>query len=429
MVQFGVIADDFTGACDVGIQFKKYGLETLVLTSTEAVEEIKNSDVVVIDTESRNDSADAAYNKARNAARALKKTCVRLIYKKIDSTLRGNIGAELDAIMDELNLKAVVIAPAFPAANRTTVDGLQLVNGTPLDKTEFAYDPVNPVRESHIPTLIQHQTQRKIGTLHLSKVREEIKPLRHEIKSLIENGCKILVADAEIQNDLKTIAKAALDLKILLCGSAGLAEGVSFWLASSLHESRLLVVSGSVNTVTLNQISAAEKMPSVQVLEPDLSAVLIGGEKRSAEAKRLVNDAKESAAKRKDVIVRLAKSRDEVFKIQQLGRKLGMKDLEASESMLSFLGETSKKIIDSCKITGLILVGGDTAINVMKAIEARGIKIVEEVSPGIPMGEILGGRFNGLLTVTKAGGFGREDALTMAMKRLKEKLSAHPNLV
>ncbi len=427
MVQTGVIADDFTGACDVGIQFKKFGLETVVSASADAFKGISDFEVIVVDTESRNDPADIAYNKARNVARALKKMGIRVVYKKIDSTLRGNVGTELDAIMDELNLKAAIIAPAFPAANRTTVDGRQLVNGIPIDKTEFAYDPINPVKESHIPTLIQRQTQRMVGTLNLSKVREGIESLRHEIQSLVKSGHEILVADAETQNNLKTIAKAALDSEVLPCGSAGLAEGVSYWLTWSTSKVRLLVVSGSVNTVTLDQISAAEKTLNVQVLEPDLSGVLMGGERRNAEAERLIKEARKDVARRRDIIIRLAESKDKAFKIQQFGRELGLDYLETVEKTLSFLGETSRKIIDSCKIAGLILVGGDTAISVINAMGAHGIRIEEEVLPGIPLGRILGGSFNGLLTITKAGGFGREDALIEAMKKLKEKSSAHPN--
>jgi len=427
MAKFGVIADDLTGACDVGIQFRKYGLDTIIIAETKALQRAKGYDVIVIDTESRNDPPDTAYSKTGNAAIAMKKMGLGLVYKKIDSTLRGNIGAELNSIMDRLNLKAAIIAPAFPASNRTTVDGKQLVNGIPLDKTEFAHDPINPVHESHIPTLVQRQTKRNVGTINLSKVRRGAEWLRHEIQDLTGSGKEILVADAETQDDLQVIAKAALDSDILACGSAGLAEGVSQWLASTHVKPRVLVVSGSLNAVTLDQISAVERKLNVQVFEPDILGVLTGDEKRRNEADRIFREASEAITRGRDIIITLARSKDKGLDIQRFSRELNMDYTEAAKEILSFLGEASRAIAENCRNFGLILVGGDTAIRVMNAMGAYGIKTEEEVLPGIPIGMILGGRSDGLLIITKAGGFGREDALIEAMKKLKEKFLAHHN--
>jgi len=418
MARFGVIADDFTGACDVGIQFKKVGLETIVLTNAETYRKIKNFDVTVIDTESRNDPPDVAYDKVREAVKALKNMGARLKYKKVDSTLRGNIGVELDAVIDELDLKAVIVSPAFPATNRLTLNGRQLVNGIPLEKTEFAKDAVNPVKDSHIPTLIKKQTRRKTELIDISKIREGIEPLKRRIQNLIKNGCEILVADAETEDDLRVIAKAALDSKILPCGSAGLAQGVSYWLASNLAK-RIIVFSGSVNSVTLNQIQVAEKSEKIKVFKPHLSEVLADWKKRKAEIDRLIEETKAAFADGKDVILTLAKSRDNVLKIQQIAKNLKTDNLKVAEKILSFIGEISSEITHKCKIVGLVLIGGDTAIKVMNAIGAYGIRVEEEFLPGIPFGKLLGGRLNGLPIITKAGGFGQEDTLMKAIEKLR----------
>jgi len=421
MIRLGVIADDFTGACDVGIQFKKYGLKTVVFAGIEARDPVSDFEMVVIDTESRNDAADIAYGKVKDAAKALRRMDIRLVYKKIDSTLRGNIGRELEAILDELKFKAIIVAPAFPATNRTTVNGRQLINGVPLERTEFAYDPLNPVSESRVPTLIKRQTQIGAGTIDLPKVREGTESLKQKIQAMMEEGFKILVVDAECEDDLNAIAKAALDSELLPCGSAGLAEWVSNWLAVGPREQRFLIVSGSVNTVTLDQISAAEESLNVSVVQPNLFEVLMGGENRRTEQNRLVKEASKSLTEGKGVILRLAKSKDEVSLLQEYGRNLGMDFREICEKILSSLGETSSEIMEDSRIIGLILVGGDTAINVTKSIGALGIRIEEEVLPGIPLGRIVGGPFNGLLAVTKAGGFGRRNALVEAARKLVEK--------
>ncbi|RLI05767.1 hypothetical protein DRO22_02310, partial [Candidatus Bathyarchaeota archaeon] len=119
-----MIADDFTGACDVAVQFKKQGLETVVLTDIEFLGSFKGVfDVVVVDTETRNLTSEDAYRKVRRAVRLLRQNNVKLVYKKIDSTLRGNIGAEINAVIDELDVKAIIVAPAFPDQKRTVING------------------------------------------------------------------------------------------------------------------------------------------------------------------------------------------------------------------------------------------------------------------------------------------------------------------
>jgi uncharacterized protein YgbK (DUF1537 family) len=268
---FGVIADDFTGACDAGVQFRKHGLETVVLADVESLGDFQRElDLVAIDTESRDVSPETAYGKVRDALRELKKLSAQLVYKKIDSTLRGNLGAELDATIDELRVEAVIVAPSFPARNRTTVDGHLLVHNTPLERTEFARDAVNPLKESFIPKLLGRQTKRGIGHIGLHKVRSGGQPLEREIRRLVKQGNQIVVVDAETDEDLARIA-GSVDSSVLPCGSAGLAEHIASLLTS---RTRLLVVSGSVNSATLGQIAEVEKSGRARVLELDLSGVL-----------------------------------------------------------------------------------------------------------------------------------------------------------
>jgi len=419
MVPFGVIADDFTGASDVGVQFKKEGLETVVLTDVKSLKQIRNFDVAVIDTESRNITFAAAYNKVRKIVRSLKTLRVKIVYKKIDSTLRGNIGAELDAVLDELGLKAAILSPAFPATGRTTVNGRQLVRGIPLGETEFAHDPIHPIKESHIPTLIGPQTERGIAEINLPKVTEGTESLKLEIQSKIQAGAEVIVVDAETPADLKAIAKAAIDLHALSCGSAGLAEGISYWLSSGLRKGRFLVVSGSVNSITLNQIQAAEKTMNVTVLEPDLARILRSINDYEAEVGRLVEEGSRALSQGKDTIIRLAASKKDLFHALRFGAELGMDESETGKTILSLLGRICKKVLEEQGINGLMLVGGDTAIEVIKSLDARGIRIEGEVLPGIPLAKLVGGRFEGLPIVTKAGGFGSEDALIISMKKLR----------
>src|ERR671910_3452089 len=139
-----MIADDLTGAADTGVQFVHAGYKTAVFfRDSEVLDD--DLDAVVFDTDSRAMPAGFAAKRVLEAARAASKA--RIIYKKLDSTLRGNVAAELAAALDGARRDRAVVAPAFPAAGRATVGGIQHVHGVPVDETEIANDPNTPVRE------------------------------------------------------------------------------------------------------------------------------------------------------------------------------------------------------------------------------------------------------------------------------------------
>ncbi|RLI04766.1 hypothetical protein DRO38_00560 [Candidatus Bathyarchaeota archaeon] len=413
----GVIADDFTGACDVAVQFKKQRLETIVLTDIKFLGSCKGVfDVVVVDTETRNLTSEDAYRKVRRAVRLLRQNNVKLVYKKIDSTLRGNIGAEINAVMDELDVKAIIVAPAFPDQKRKVINGHLLVNGEPLEKTEYAYDPLSPVSGSRVSMLIEKQAKKKVGEILLPQIRKDVDLIVKEIRSQIEAGKEVIVADAEIQSDLERIAEASLALNVLLCGSAGLASALSSRLTV---QSRVLVVSGSVNKVTLNQIEMAVKKLDVKLIEPVLSGILQDKERIDEVSDDLVDEAEKALAEGKDVIIRLAGSRSLISEIQDAGKRLGMNKLQVADLLLSILSRATRKILGGHCFKGLILIGGDTSIRIMDALGAKAIRSEGEFLPGIPSGRIIGGICDGMQVVTKAGGFGDRYTLVKIMKSLK----------
>ena len=224
-----VIADDLTGANDTGVQFAKQGLKTLVLLRVPVSPSRLDEDVLVVDTQSRALSPAEAYQKVTETALLFKdRDQFPTLYKKIDSTLRGNLGTEIDAIMDACGLELAVVAPAFPRNGRTTVGGCHFLENTPLEATEIARDPNCPVGESHIPTLIAQQAKRKVGHVGIKSVLAGTEGILAAMRQLSAAGRQILVCDAWQEDHLKMIALAAVRLEkpILWVGSAGLAEYV-----------------------------------------------------------------------------------------------------------------------------------------------------------------------------------------------------------
>lgn len=417
MDKLGMIADDFTGANDAGVQFKEQGLRTIVLVEVDNVRGfLKDTDLVVIDTESRAQPADLAYEKVREATRALRRADVKMVFKKIDSTLRGNIGSELDGVMDELKINLSIIAPAFPSNGRTTVGGCQLVNQIPLEETDFAQDYISPMNESHIPTLIQNQTKREVGYVPLPTVMAGLRSVEMAIREQHKGGKEIIVADAATQDDLEIIAAAAVDLGALPCGSAGLAMGLSKTLCISPR--LVMVVCGSVNNVTMQQISKAKEILSTIVIAVNSLSIVHGDGER--EFHKVVDNVMKALDTGNDVIVKSAESGEQAVTTLQYGKRRGFTHSEICEKISCFLGEIVETFVQTHKIAGLALVGGDTAVNVIRRMGALGARIDREVSAGIPICRIVGGRFSGLRIVTKAGGYGDENAIVRIIKHLKE---------
>jgi uncharacterized protein YgbK (DUF1537 family) len=418
----GVIADDLTGACDVGVQFRKHGLETVVLADVESLVDLQGVfDVIVVDTETRNLTSEEAYRRVRRAVRLLRERNIKLVYKKIDSTLRGNLGAEIKAVMDELEVEAIVVAPAFPSQKRTLIDGRLLINGVPLKETEYAEDPLSPVRGSRLSTGPQSQTGEEVGEIHLSKVRRGVDQLVNEIRKYIRKGTRIITVDAEIQSDLERIAQASAVTNALPCGSAGLASALSSWIFA---QPRILVVSGSVNSVTLRQIETAVRMLKVEVIEPDLHGVLEDKGRISRAADALVKEAEVAISKGKDIIIRLAGSKSVISQIQEAGKRLGISRRDVADALLSVLSEAVKNLLKRQSPACLILIGGDTSIRVINELGALGVRVERELLPGIPWGRIIGGEHDGMRVVTKAGGFGDNNTLVEIMGSTKSLLRA-----
>ena len=141
-----IIADDFTGALDTGVQFAAYGAATRVMVKDQVDFASCDAQVLVVDTETRHLPPEKAYQIVEELTRAACRAGIRYIYKKTDSALRGNIGAELAAVLQASNNRQLPFLPAFPQNGRTTRDGIHYVDGVPVTESPFGVGPFEPVR-------------------------------------------------------------------------------------------------------------------------------------------------------------------------------------------------------------------------------------------------------------------------------------------
>jgi uncharacterized protein YgbK (DUF1537 family) len=408
-----LIADDLTGAADSGVQFVKRGFSTALAFGDASP---AGAEVLIVDTESRGDAEEVARAKVHAIASSLPPA--ECIYKKMDSTLRGNVGAELAAIMEARCLERAVVAPAFPHAGRTTVGGRQLLHGRRLEETAFAQDPLCPITDSYLPGVLARQMEYTVGLIGLALVREGVEFLTQAMQA---HGEAVLVVDAADERDLETIAHAAAQASLarLTCGSAGLADAIAKLLGAGhaaagncrarealVLEAPALVVAASRNPLTGLQLSRAAREIELAVLSVDPLRLAADPEleigRMMSQASQWLDDGRSVALSAVD------------------GRYVpGL-----SGTVAEALGEVASRLVTRHTMAGLVVTGGDVALAVCAALGAAALSLIGEVAPGIPVGRIGGGPHAGLSLVTKAGGFGREDAIVTSIRFLRGSLSS-----
>ncbi|WP_249366592.1 four-carbon acid sugar kinase family protein [Neobacillus rhizophilus] len=433
-VKLAVIADDLTGANDTGVQFAKQGLNTTVLfAETQLQPAHLSADVIVLNSDSRALTSEKAYKAVFNLAAQLNKLSVSKVFKKIDSTMRGNIGPEIDAVMDAYKLKTSFVVPAFPKSNRVTTNGYHYVNGVLLEETPIAQDPVCPVTESYLPKLLQEQSKREVTFISISDVQKGKSHLSEKIKDLSSgDSSKIIVVDATTDEELNMIVEAAeiLEENFLWVGSAGIAYHLfntgqrEEVLRHQQSDDRLpvLVVAGSVNPVIDRQIQVLKDKYHVEeiVISPE---EFFYEDRRKHEIERIVKVG-QALLEKGDLVVTTNRERETINRVKDLQQKLGLSNFDVGYTIAESMGVIAGQLIDSKPVCGAVLTGGDIAGATCKVLNGEGIRVIGEVEAGIPYGKLFGGTFDGMPVVTKAGAFGTDQALANALQTITD-VNAH----
>ncbi len=399
-----LIADDLTGSLDTGLQFRKKGLATLVPLDWN--HPLPRAEALVLNTHSRNLAGDLAYRRVFRICRRLK---ARGIYKKIDSTMRGNVGKEALAILNAQKIAKAIVVPTVPVMGRAVEGGILRVHGTPLLKTAYARDPFHPLWTSRVSSLLEKETGEPVGFIGIQEVRKGPSYLAQKIQG---TPARLLSLDAVLQSDLKIIARACnlLPGQVLPCGSVGLADELNLPFHREYRKPKkkwprrpLLIISASRNPTTASQIETARDCSCFPLVEPDL--------------RRLTNP-RTSGSEAKAAALRLA----EVLLCGDgaILTTTFQNHLPGKETMIpKVLGKAAVYLLGELRLGGLVLTGGDLAMGVCERLSSSALRIEEEVLPGIPCSTLTDGPFKGLRMVTKAGGFGETDALWRIIQYLR----------
>lgn len=423
----GIVADDVTGANDIGIMYAKAGWETDVYPFPYTVNpDAKDSfpDIMVIDTNSRLDSEKIAYEKVFQSTKLLESIGCKHYFNKTCSVFRGNIGAEFDAMLDALDESFAVVVLGFPKNGRTTIHQEHFVRGKKLEESNFRTDPVHPTKQSNLVQILQSQTKRKVDHVDVEAIRKGSKEIKAEIARKRAN-CNYLILDVEDQSSLQVIAQAIHQEKVI-AGASGIAEELGRISEKAKTDKRttvspdqqsqtgVLCVAGSLTPQTLEQVNYLKKLgyPTIEMETMNLFSA-----QKTDYLHELVIEVKRVILNGEDVLVHATNNQQLVRETKESGRALGYTNEEISRTVSGSMAWIVSQVAGQTGVNRFLLAGGETSAAICGELGIKGLRVHKEIEPGIPSCINLSSPHS--LFVLKSGSFGNPDFFIKAMEHLK----------
>jgi len=347
---------------------------------------------------------------------------VEHFYKKIDSTIRGNIAVETLTMINTLNMDASVIIPAFPLEGRITVGGFHLLKGIPVGRTEMAQDPHSPILESHVPTLLKNQLgeigEEIVAHIDLKTVMNGAGPILMKINELIKEGKKLIVTDAVSIVDIEQIVLAInkSTFNILPTGTAAAASVLSeIWLPEkTIFESQTipqlpkLIISGSATAINSNQI---EKLKNSDEYDNIYEIALSQRNIIDGVSDNMVDIICDNLTNAKDVLVHSSYLIDNFDGFSDDSLNAELTKNKFASMITNFLAELTQRVMCRKKVL-LITLGGETSYKCCRAIGTDDFSLIDEVAPAIPLCLDKCDRY----IITKSGNLGNTNTLIEILK-------------
>lgn len=440
MPLIGAVADDLTGATTTGVLLARSKARTAVFFNEEAAvkaEGVEDLDAILISSNSRPLPANEAYEKVKSATAALKRMGVKYFSKRIDTTLRGGVGVEIDAMMDVVGDDAVaVVVPAMPQSRRILVGGYSVIDGVALINTPVAQDVRTPVKENYIPRLLGQQTRRNVNLVTLDEVLEGEEAIRDALEAAREAGGEVIIVDAITIEDVEEIAKACIELKwnVIAVDPGPFTSKLAYYrdligreepnIPPEAEEDgrTVLIAAGSATPVTKKQMEVLCEDPRHVRISVDPVALIEGGDAALDEAFRAVHKAEDllnSENPPRAVLFETA-LHGELLNLAEEDSKRHYAEGMSADRINAGLGTIISQLLELCgreKIAGLYTTGGDTMVNVCYQLGVECIEVMDYVIPQTDIGRLVGS-YDGLPIVGKGGLTGNDRTACDIVDRL-----------
>ncbi|GAA3753529.1 uncharacterized protein YgbK (DUF1537 family) [Spinactinospora alkalitolerans] len=426
MAQILVIADDLTGANATGARFARAGQRVATVAPEHVTRAAEDYDVVIANLDSRHLPAEQAADLVTDVVEAV--WPVSLVVKRTDTTLRGNIGAELEAALLAVRERTpaatrvrALFAPAFPASGRVTVDGIQLLDGVPLERTELAFDPLTPMRTSVIADIVAEQTRLPVRHVPIRQVTQTLLTA-----DLMAGDEPIVLCDALTEQHLADIAEAAaeahrIDGTVWVAVDPGPTGAL---LAEALRlrgrggsVGPLLAVVGSATELTRRQLDAVARTGPARFVDIDAARFTADDAGHRADLARELVDHLTTAVFPEVVILRTATSAGDVVELPAAARRSLPRLLAGLVSEV--VHEVARDAGSTGVPSGLYTSGGEVTSAVLDELDVHAFEVGGEVVPLAVYGTLSGGPLDGTPVVTKGGLVGDDGTILECFGKLR----------
>jgi uncharacterized protein YgbK (DUF1537 family) len=437
MAECVVIADDLTGANATGVLLVKEGCKPYTVMDIDHLipNTLEEFDCVCYSTDSRSIPADSAYKRVVAALKQLPVEGVRIYSKRIDTTLRGNLGAETDAMLDVLGGNRVaMVVPCFPASKRITVGGYLLVDAIPLDRTVVAGDPKNPVHTPVCADIFRQQSKYQVDSIMLNDLIHGSDHVVQKIRSLAGKGARSIIFDAVTEEDIDLIANA-----VIASGVDYIAVDPGVFTAALVKKvilpeiqgkpgnPKILIALGSINPVAREQVEYLLDSEDVHNVYIKTAEFLEGDKRRESEIIRVTEEIL-GDQENKCFFSIIVRDINPAFRVsfESYAEKQHCSINDLSNLVNDSIAEIVHRIISGDKrFKGLYTCGGDITVAVCRKMNSAGIKLLDEVLPLAAYGEISVDQRESLKIVTKGGMIGEKNTIVLCLNYLRKKLSIY----
>jgi len=419
----GCIADDFTGATDLGSTLVRNGMRTIQIIGVpdETTAPPPDVEAVVVALKSRTAPVAEAVADSLAACRWLARQGAKQIFFKycstFDSTDQGNIGPVADALRAELGAGIVPVCPAFPENGRTIYQGHLFVGTQLLSDSPMRNHPLTPMTDSNLVRVLGRQTKSPVDLVPYRGVRQGAAAIRANFQALQTRNVAYAVVDALEDANLRDLGGACADLKLASGGS-----GAAMGLPENFRRAGLLsvrggeeplpaaggaaaVLSGSCSQATLAQI--ARMKASHPALQLDPLQLAERGDAIVSDALAWAQQSLQSGP----ILIYASAPPEQVTSAQSaLGR-------DRAGSLVEHALASIATGLVKAGVRRLVVAGGETSGAVVQALGVRALRIGPQIDPGIPATLALGDP--PLALALKSGNFGAEDFFLKAIERLR----------
>lgn len=427
-MKIGVIADDLTGSNATGVRLARQGFEAATMVHYSDLPKSDSYNAVCIDTDSRYASEEVARTRVKTVLDNLKKWGANVICKRIDSTVRGNIGIEIDTVLNELGENAVaVVVASFPDSGRITSGGYLLVNGIPLQVTDVAHDPVAPLTQSYVPALVQKQSRYPVSYIGLDTVLAGEKETEQALREQIAAGKRIIVLDAVTDEEIESIARAMVAIKE--CQMIPVDPGpltsayAKFYTRQHASDKKIIVTVGSITSNAASQLQYVSEKTNAQPIYVDAKKLASFGESWEEETDRVIQTVLDEMERQSILVVTTNSPYADPLNLKEIAREQGTSQDALAKRIADGLGKITRFAIQKSpyEIGGCFTSGGDVTASLCALARAEGIKLEVEVLPLVAYGHLIGGYLDGIPLVTKGGMAGDKKAIYASIQYLMAK--------